>query len=65
MLKQTVFPYFEEIPDPTESGGRLEDWWQAVQSHPVCGKSAEAYDVALQDFLKWLYDMLAKRDAAT
>ena len=65
MLKHTIFPFFEEIPDPTETGGRLQDWWQAVQAHPTCVKSADEYDRALEEFLKWLWDMLAKRNAST
>ncbi len=64
MLKRTVFPNFHEVPDPTEAGGRLTAWWQAIQSHPVCKKSADDYDEALEVFLKWLYDMLAKRQQA-
>jgi glutathione S-transferase len=61
MLKRTVFANFEEVPDPTQGNGRLATWWQALQDHPACGESIDAYDVALEEFLKWLYDMLAKR----
>ena len=64
MLKRTIFPYFDEVPDPTEAGGRLTAWWQAIESHPVCKKSADDYDEALEVFLKWLWDMLAKREQA-
>jgi glutathione S-transferase len=62
LLKRTVFPHFDEIPDPTEGQGRLATWWQAVQSHPICKKSADDYDESLESFLKWLMEMLAKRD---
>lgn len=61
MLKRSVFANFPEIADPTEAGGRIADWWQAIQAHPVCKSSADEYDVALEAFLKWLHEMLAKR----
>jgi len=62
MLKQTVFPFFEEIPDPTIGDGRLAAWWDALQGHPVCKQSIDAYDEELERFLKWLQDLLAKRE---
>lgn len=62
MLKQTVFPHFEEVVDPTEGSGRLALWWQAIQSHEACKKNVDEYDTALTEFLKWLYEMLAKRN---
>lgn len=65
MLKRTVFPHFDEVQDPTEAGGRLTTWWQAIQAHPGCSKAADEYDQALEEFLKWLWDMLAKRNAAS
>ena len=61
MLKQTIFSNFQEIPDPTDRSGRLADWWQALNDHEVCRKNVDAYDTALEEFLKWLYDMMAKR----
>lgn len=61
MLKRSVFANFPEIADPTEAGGRIAEWWQAIQAHPVCKESADEYDVALEAFLKWLHEMLAKR----
>ncbi len=64
MLKRTVFANFEEVADPTEGNGRLAIWWQTLQDHPVCNKNIVAYDEALESFLKWLYDMLAKRAAS-
>jgi glutathione S-transferase len=63
LLKRTVFPFFDEVQDPTTAGGRLTAWWQAIQDHPVCRESADGYDKALEEFLKWLWDMLAKRNA--
>ncbi len=61
MLKETIFSNFSEVTDPTEGSGRLAEWWQAVQAHDICKQNVDAYDVALKEFLKWLYDMLAKR----
>ncbi|MEC9374939.1 MAG: glutathione S-transferase family protein [Pseudomonadota bacterium] len=61
MLKQSIFSNFEEVTDPTEAGGRLQIWWEAIQNNDVCKKNIDAYDVALAEFLKWLYEMLAKR----
>jgi len=29
----------------------------------VCSRTIAAYDESLEAFLKWLYDMLAKRNA--
>jgi len=62
MLKRTVFANFDEVRDPTAGSGRLADWWQALQDHPGCRSNIEAYDASLESFLKWLYDMLDKRD---
>lgn len=61
MLKRSVFANFPEVADPTAAGGRIAEWWQAIQDHPVCKQSADEYDVALEVFLKWLHEMLAKR----
>lgn len=62
MLKRTVFANFEEVVDPTDGEGRLGDWWRSMQAHEVCSRNIAAYDAALESFLKWLHDMLAKRD---
>ena len=61
MVKQTVFPYFSEIIDPTLGDGRLAVWWNALQKHPVCKQSIDEYDAELTVFLKWLKEMMAKR----
>ena len=61
MLKRSVFANFPEIADPTEAGGRITEWWQAIQDHAICKKSADEYDIELEAFLKWLHEMLAKR----
>jgi glutathione S-transferase len=54
LLKQSVFPHFDEIPDPTEGDGRLAEWWQAIQSHPGCSESVAECDAALKEFLEYL-----------
>ena len=64
MLKQGIFTQFEEVPDPTEAGGRLQAWWEAMQGHAACKQNIDTYDTALAEFLKWLYEMLAKRAKA-
>ena len=61
MLKQNIFTTFEEVKDPTEGTGRIADWWSAVNEHAVCRKNVEEYTVELEKFLKWLREMMAKR----
>jgi glutathione S-transferase len=61
LLKQTVFPHFEEIPDPTENNERLKIWWQALQDHPGCKAALDEYDAALEEFLKFLMERLRQR----
>jgi glutathione S-transferase len=62
LLKRTVFPHFDEISDPTDAGGRLTTWWQAIQGHAGCKRNADAYDAALEEFLTWLHKMLDARE---
>ena len=62
MLKQTIFPFFTEIPDPTIGDGRLATWWDALRAHPVCKRSIDDYAGELERFLAWLQDFLAKRE---
>jgi glutathione S-transferase len=61
MLKQTVFAHFAEIPDPTESGGRLQTWWEGMCAHDICKRNIDIYDTALEEFLKWLSARMAER----
>lgn len=61
MLQQTVFPYFEEVPDPTVSNPRLKDWWQALQEHEACKASVDEYEQELEKFLAYLAELMAKR----
>jgi len=61
MLKENVFANFPEVADPTAGDGRLAEWWQALQAHPGCRKTLDHYAVELEKFLKWLREMIAKR----
>ncbi|MGI9291669.1 MAG: glutathione S-transferase family protein [Gammaproteobacteria bacterium] len=61
LLKQTVFPYFDEIPDPTDHNERLRIWWQAMQEHEGCHAAVEECDVALREFLVFLDERLRQR----
>lgn len=63
MLKQTVFPFFEEIPDPTDGDGRLATWWQAMQDDPSCRAATDEIDLALSEFMKYLMEKLGQRQA--
>ena len=56
-----MFPYFEEIPDPTETDSRLRDWWQAVNTHADCKAAAEEYDRELHKFLAFLEERIRAR----
>ena len=62
MLRQTTFSVFTEIPDPTVGTGRLAEWWDALEGHPVCKQSIDAYEAELKVFLVWLRDIMAKRE---
>jgi glutathione S-transferase len=65
LLKRTVFPHFDEIPDPTESNARLQVWWTALQEHEACKASLDEYDASLEAFLEYLMERLRQRDQAT
>lgn len=64
LLQTTVFPYFEEIPDPTQTDARLSDWWQAINEHEACKAAADEYDTELKNFLVMLEERLRKMRAA-
>ena len=65
LLKQTVFPHFEEIPDPTETDERLKLWWQALQADEGCKAAIDEYDTALKEFLIFLEQRLQQRNAGS
>lgn len=51
LLKHVVFPAFDRIADPTAAAGRLADWWQALQGHPVCKPALDEYGQAVDEFM--------------
>jgi glutathione S-transferase len=61
LLQQTVFPHFDEIPDPTESNPRIKLWWEAMNQHPEAKAGYEEYDQALREFLVYLNNLMAQR----
>ncbi len=61
MLKENIFANFPEVADPTAGDGGLAEWWQAMQAHPVAGKTLAHYEEELVKFLKWLREKMAKR----
>jgi glutathione S-transferase len=65
LLKRTVFPHFDEIPDPTESNERLRVWWAALQEHEGCKASLDEYDASLEAFLEYLMERLRQRGQAS
>ena len=52
LMKKVVFPNIEPIADPTEGGGRLADWWQAIEADPVCGETVGEYGLAVDTFMQ-------------
>ncbi len=52
LLKKTVFPLFDQIPDPTASEGRLADWWNAIQGNETCKATVDEYATAVDGFMK-------------
>jgi glutathione S-transferase len=52
LLKKSVFANFDEIADPTQSGGRLAAWWAAVQGDDACRATIDEYSAAVDDFMK-------------
>ena len=58
LLKQSVFPHYEEMPDPTETDPRVKHWWEALQAHSGCAAAMAELDEALETFLKYLLGRL-------
>ncbi len=53
MFKILVFDNFEEIADPTEQGGRLQTWWDAMQAHDTCGPLLAEYSPAFEQMMAY------------
>lgn len=52
LLRQLGFPDFPELHDPTQAGGRLAEWWQALQGHGDCRAVLDAYAASVAGFLE-------------
>jgi glutathione S-transferase len=53
MFKILVFDNFAEIPDPTENGGRLQTWWEAMQGHDTCKTLLDEYGPAFDKMMAY------------
>lgn len=53
MFKVLVFANFAEIPDPTQQGGRLQIWWEAMQGHDTCRPLLDDYSVAFDKMMAY------------
>jgi len=52
LLRQLGFPDFPQLRDPTQQGGRLTQWWQALQSHSDCRAVLDDYAASVAAFLE-------------
>jgi len=53
MFKVLVFANFENIPDPTQQGGRLQVWWDAMQANDSCRVLLDEYAVAFDKMMAY------------
>lgn len=53
MFKVLAFSNFEEVPDPTQQGGRLQTWWEAMQGHDDCKTLLDDYTVAFDKMMAY------------
>jgi len=53
MFKVLAFDNFDEIPDPTGQGGRLQVWWEAMQGHDVCKPLLDDYTIAFDKMMAY------------
>ncbi len=53
MFKVLVFDNFAEIPDPTEQGGRIQTWWDAMQGNDTCRPLLDEYAVAFDKMMAY------------
>ncbi|MDJ0927258.1 MAG: glutathione S-transferase family protein [Gammaproteobacteria bacterium] len=51
LLKNVIFPAFDEIPDPTAAPGRLASWWEALQTDALCKTTLDEYGAAVDEFM--------------
>ena len=53
MFKILAFDNFEEIADPTQQGGRLQVWWEAMEGHDICGPFLPDYSAAFDKMMAY------------
>jgi hypothetical protein len=53
MFKVLVFANFPEISDPTTQGGRLQEWWEAMQANDICRPLLDDYSVAFEKMMAY------------
>jgi glutathione S-transferase len=53
MCKVLVFDNFDEIADPTEQGGRIQTWWEAMQGNDTCRELLDDYSVAFDKMMAY------------
>jgi glutathione S-transferase len=53
MFKVLAFPNFTEISDPTEQGGRIQAWWDAMQGNDTCRMLLDDYAVAFDKMMAY------------
>jgi glutathione S-transferase len=53
MFKVLVFDNFASIPNPTQQGGRLQVWWEAMQANDACRVLLDDYAVAFDKMMAY------------
>ena len=53
MFKVLVFDNFPEITDPTTQGGRLQEWWEAMQDNDTCRPLLDDYSIAFDKMMAY------------
>jgi glutathione S-transferase len=53
MFKVLVFDNFAEIADPTQQGGRIQTWWEAMQGDDTCRVLLDDYAVAFDKMMAY------------
>ena len=53
MFKILAFANFDEIPDPTEQGGRIQTWWEAMQGNDDCKTLLDEYAIAFEQMMAY------------
>ncbi|MBT8421744.1 MAG: glutathione S-transferase family protein, partial [Gammaproteobacteria bacterium] len=51
MFKVLAFDTFDEVADPTQQGGRLQTWWEAMQGHDICKPFLDEYIPAFEKMM--------------